>query len=354
MWSKIKIVLFFSLIAVAISMFLPENIFIFLLVGLGYCGSSLFYLTLGKELNKKESVFWVLLIIANLVVLIYSGAFFSTYGRFIVNCVIIFLSSILIHRIASKPKSLNPILFMVNGSTLLICYTMFGMKFGDPKFYPIALSPLIALVFFLGVSSLTKALITRIIVGVIFFAFLGNIGYPQYLNFILGKKTIVSGDKFRNNLFIDHIGNTLTIDSLKFKIVILDFWYSKCGPCFKEFPKFQKLYETYKEDPDVLIASINIPFPDDKNGDAFNLISQYKFYKFQNIKPLEYAELEWGVSEYPTTLIFDSLKNVRYKGLLNYGSGINSVHKIIQSLKGANSIGVSPTSGSYMCDILKD
>jgi len=42
-------------------------------------------------------------------------------------------------------------------------------------------------------------------------------------------------------------GNTITLSSLKGKIVLLDFWASWCGPCRAANPGIVKLYKKYKE-----------------------------------------------------------------------------------------------------------
>ena len=43
-------------------------------------------------------------------------------------------------------------------------------------------------------------------------------------------------------------GNTVTLDSLKGKVVFLDFWATWCGPCKEEFPELDALYKKYNKD----------------------------------------------------------------------------------------------------------
>ncbi|MBI1911433.1 MAG: TlpA family protein disulfide reductase [Deltaproteobacteria bacterium] len=55
-------------------------------------------------------------------------------------------------------------------------------------------------------------------------------------------------------------GKTVTLESLKGKVVFVDFWASWCPPCKKELPELNKLMDKYK-DSDVVVAAINV----DKN-----------------------------------------------------------------------------------------
>ena len=46
----------------------------------------------------------------------------------------------------------------------------------------------------------------------------------------------------------DMKGNTVTLDSLKGKVVFLDFWGIWCSPCKEEFPELDALYKKYGKD----------------------------------------------------------------------------------------------------------
>ena len=42
-------------------------------------------------------------------------------------------------------------------------------------------------------------------------------------------------------------GNTVTLDQMRVKVVILNFWGTWCGPCRKEIPDFINLMKKHKK-----------------------------------------------------------------------------------------------------------
>jgi thiol-disulfide isomerase/thioredoxin len=52
-------------------------------------------------------------------------------------------------------------------------------------------------------------------------------------------------------------GNSVTKEVMKDKIVILDFWATWCVPCMQEMPYLQKVYDKYKNNPNVMFMVVN-------------------------------------------------------------------------------------------------
>ena len=52
-------------------------------------------------------------------------------------------------------------------------------------------------------------------------------------------------------------GEVLKLAQLQGKVVVLDFWATWCGPCKQAFPYVQKVYEKYKDNPEVMILAVN-------------------------------------------------------------------------------------------------
>lgn len=53
---------------------------------------------------------------------------------------------------------------------------------------------------------------------------------------------------------VSHANDIIDFESLKGKVVYLDFWASWCGPCKDSFPWLNKMHEQYKEQGFEIIA----------------------------------------------------------------------------------------------------
>jgi len=56
----------------------------------------------------------------------------------------------------------------------------------------------------------------------------------------------------------DSQGKEWKPNELKDRTVFVNYWATWCGPCRVELPYLQKLYERFKDRPDVVILSLNV------------------------------------------------------------------------------------------------
>ena len=111
-------------------------------------------------------------------------------------------------------------------------------------------------------------------------------------------------------------GDTLSLSAFKDKVVVMDFWNTRCGPCYKKFPELEQLYQQYANRSDVAIMAFNVPLRGDTLGMAEYKISS-KGYSFKTAVALDKDDnRSFGVSGYPTLLIIDKTGKIRYRGAL--------------------------------------
>jgi thiol-disulfide isomerase/thioredoxin len=59
-------------------------------------------------------------------------------------------------------------------------------------------------------------------------------------------------------------GATVTLESLRGKVVFLNFWTKTCGPCLEEMPEIAELAKVVRDRPDVAVVTVSVDEgPDD-------------------------------------------------------------------------------------------
>ncbi|GHU68320.1 hypothetical protein FACS189413_04920 [Bacteroidia bacterium] len=156
--------------------------------------------------------------------------------------------------------------------------------------------------------------LTFSLIGCFFIYFKGYDMWIHKLNFgtFSGKIEMVVTPNFQ---FTDEKGEMCSISDFSGKYVVVDFWFTGCGICFKKFPKVQDLYDKYKDNPSISIFSMNAKIEQDTESAAFETIQKrgYSFPVYRlNMKDSILMEL--GVNKYPTVLIFDKNGTAIFRG----------------------------------------
>jgi peroxiredoxin len=98
----------------------------------------------------------------------------------------------------------------------------------------------------------------------------------------------------------DQLGGTISLDTLRGKIVLLDFWGVWCGPCRQKLPKTQDIYEEFKDKP---LAVIGIHSAERTEGMA-DFIAQNNITFPVGIDPGHIAD-DYSVNAWPTYYLID-------------------------------------------------
>jgi thiol-disulfide isomerase/thioredoxin len=111
-------------------------------------------------------------------------------------------------------------------------------------------------------------------------------------------------------------GKTVTLKSLKGKVVVVDFWATWCGPCKSSFPFLQQVYEKYKTNASVMILAVNT-WENKAGGEREALVKAFlaeNKYTF----PVLYDEgivEKYGVEGIPTKFVIDRRGMIRFKSV---------------------------------------
>ncbi len=124
-------------------------------------------------------------------------------------------------------------------------------------------------------------------------------------------------------------GKQVSMDSLRGKTVILDFWATWCGPCKASFPAMQQIVNKHKEDKNVVLLFIDTwENVDDKKKNAIDFIKQSP-YTFHVLMDNDNQVVEhYKVEGIPTKFIIDKDGVLRFKAVGFDGSTENTVSEL--------------------------
>jgi hypothetical protein len=115
-------------------------------------------------------------------------------------------------------------------------------------------------------------------------------------------------------------GQLVPKDQFVNKVLVLDFWYTKCGNCMPKLKELDKIHEHFAENPNVLVASI----VDGKLSSLDETNELLKDWKFKH--PIYYdsmgilvSKYQIGKNGYPIELRIGKDSKVKqiYEGLAN-------------------------------------
>jgi cytochrome c biogenesis protein CcmG/thiol:disulfide interchange protein DsbE len=105
-------------------------------------------------------------------------------------------------------------------------------------------------------------------------------------------------------------GGQVSLEALRGKVVLLNFWASWCYPaCYEEAPALERGWQAFK-DRDLVLIGINIQ---DKDEPARKFLKEFG-HTFPNAPdPSGRVSLDYGVYGVPETFFIDRAGRVRYK-----------------------------------------
>jgi cytochrome c biogenesis protein CcmG/thiol:disulfide interchange protein DsbE len=122
-------------------------------------------------------------------------------------------------------------------------------------------------------------------------------------------------------------GTTISLQDLRGKPVVINFWASWCPPCRIEAPLIERTWRAYK-DRDLIFLGINIQ---DRKQDALNYIREFAITYPNGPDPTGEISIDYGVSGLPVTFFVSRDGKVvrRWVGAIEKSVLINSIEEIM-------------------------
>ena len=122
-------------------------------------------------------------------------------------------------------------------------------------------------------------------------------------------------------------GTTISLQDLRGKPVVINFWASWCPPCRIEAPLIERTWRAYK-DRDLIFLGVNIQ---DRKADALNYIREFAITYPNGPDPTGEISIDYGVSGLPVTFFVSRDGEVvrRWVGAIEKSVLIGSIEEIM-------------------------
>jgi cytochrome c biogenesis protein CcmG/thiol:disulfide interchange protein DsbE len=123
-------------------------------------------------------------------------------------------------------------------------------------------------------------------------------------------------------------GTTISLEDLRGKPVVINFWASWCPPCRVEAPLIERTWRAYKNR-GLIFLGVNIQ---DRKEDALNFIREFGLTYPNGPDPTGEISIDYGVSGLPVTFFVSSKGEVvrRWVGAVEKSVLIGSIQEIMQ------------------------
>jgi peroxiredoxin len=177
-----------------------------------------------------------------------------------------------------------------------------------------------------------------------------NAGYGEYMDSLKKILAVKVKEDLRRKMinqpapmFVlkDLNGNTVSLQDLKGKTVILDFWATWCAPCIRSFPAMKRAVNKYKDDPNVKFLFIHtMETAADATTHVKKFIENNDYGSFQVLMDLKNPDTgsnpvveSFKVNGIPAKFVIDKNGNIRFSLAGFDGNDDAAVEEIIAMIE---------------------
>jgi peroxiredoxin len=187
---------------------------------------------------------------------------------------------------------------------------------------------------------LTGLAVTLLVIGLAYLAI------PQLVHRDLGSESgmqsgeqmppIAAGDRAAEFSLHDLNGNTVSLTSLRGKVIFLNIWATWCEPCREEMPSMETLYNEFKGNKDFVILAVS----QDRGGkDAVKSYIDKNGYHFHVLlDPDNKLSDSYDVSGVPETFIIDRHGRIVAHHMGAFDWSRSDVHEALEELLDAKDV----------------
>ena len=149
--------------------------------------------------------------------------------------------------------------------------------------------------------------------------------HPKGGYFETARKLVENPRRARENYapdfsFTSTQGEYITLDDLKGKVVVLDFWATWCPPCVASVPELRNLYTRYSGNPSFVLIGISSDY-DEPTWREFTERNRMVWPQYRDHN--RRIQDAFNIHAYPTYVIIDHEGILRFQGT-GYGTNLDS------------------------------
>lgn len=142
----------------------------------------------------------------------------------------------------------------------------------------------------------------------------------------MNKKSDLIGQDAISFSGTDMNGKSYTLEDLKGKIIVMNFWFIACKPCIKEMPELNELLKKYNREDVVFLA---FGMDDYEKTSAFLKRKTFLYTIIPNSKTVASA---YNVTGFPSHIIIDQKSKITFSTVGLSPTTVSSIDTSIQKL----------------------